>query len=288
MKTVVITGATSGIGFATSKLLASQGWRVIAVGRTQNNCEAAQASIKDAFPATEIVYFWGDLSRQREVARIAEQIAGYLDENNESRLDVLINNAGGVRNTYTPTEDGYELQFALNHLAGFLLTHHLLQYLQKGGGRMILTGSVSHKHMKIHWHDIMYKKRYSCLMAYKQSKLCNMLFAKEFNDRLAANGVKAYVVDPGLVNTDIGNKQTSGIVNWFWSMRKRRGRLPEVAAQTYAFLCNCSSAPDGFYYRDSQSRRYSKQADNREAARKLFELSERLCGIKFGRTINEG
>ena len=146
---------------------------------------------------------------------------------------------------------------------------------------MILTGSASHKHMKIHWQDVMYKRRYSCLMAYKQSKLCNMLFANEFNYRFSQSGVRAYVVDPGLVNTNIGNKQTSGIVDRFWSLRKRHGISPDVAAQTYIFLCNCPATPDGFYYRDCQKYEYSKRADDRQDARRLFELSERLCGICF-------
>jgi len=152
-------------------------------------------------------------------------------------LDVLINNVGGVRSWYATTDEGYEQQFALNHLAGFLMTYRLVQYLKRCAGLMILTGSNSHKHIKINWQDIMYKRRYSCLKAYKQSKLCNLLFATEFNRRFIKDGIRAYVVDPGLVNTDIGTKQTSGIVPLFWSLRKRYGVTPSVAAETYAFLC---------------------------------------------------
>lgn len=281
MRTAVITGATSGIGYAVARDLAEQHYYVIGIGRTTASCDAAKAKIMHVRPEARIQYFAGDLMQLREANDIAEKISSYLSQNYNGRLDVLINNAGGVRNWYSTTEDGYEQQFALNHLAGFLLTYHMLPSLIKAGGRMILTGSNSHKFMKIRWKDIMFKKRYSCLYAYKQSKLCNLLFAKEFNARFADTRVKAYVVDPGLVNTDIGNKHTSGLVNCFWTVRKRFGVHPDLAAETYSFLVNQEPEPGGVYYYRCQERSYSKQADKLNDARRLFELSERLCGIRF-------
>jgi len=134
--------------------------------------------------------------------------------------------------------------------------------------------------MKIKWKDIMFKKRYNCLLAYKQSKLCNLLFAREFNLRLSDRGVRAYVVDPGLVNTNIGNKQTSGLVNYFWALRKKFGVDPALAAETYSFLANQYPASGDLYYYRCQERRYSKQVDCQNAQR-LFALSERLCGIRY-------
>ena len=184
MKTVVITGATSGIGFAAAKALAATGLKVIGIGRTPKTCSKAKAELLKAVPEADVVYFSGDLSVQSDVNALGESINAYLDEN-DCTLSVLINNAGGVRNWYTTTPDGYELQFALNHLAGFLLTHRLWGALQRSGGRVIMTGSDSHKKTRMHWKDVMYKKRYNCLMAYKQSKLCNMLFARELGRRFA-------------------------------------------------------------------------------------------------------
>lgn len=100
-----------------------------------------------------------------------------------------------------------------------------------------MTGSQSHRGARVHWNDVMLRHRYDPLTAYKQSKLCNLLFAKGLNDRYAALGIHAYVVDPGLVHTDIGDK-AGGIAGLVWRFRKTHGAAPEIPAQTYA-----SSAP---------------------------------------------
>lgn len=277
MKAVVITGATSGIGFESARAVAAQGMRVIGVGRSPEKCDKAKAELISALPDAQVDYVCGDLSKQSDVHKVADAIIGMLDDDG---LWALVNNAGGVRNWYTTTADGYELQFALNHLAGFLLTHRLWPFLKKAGGRVMMTGSNSHKMMRMHWGDVMYKRHYSCLMAYKQSKLCNMLFATELNRRQSA--VKAYVVDPGLVNTEIGSKDTGGIVGAFWNLRRKKGVEPEVPAQTYAYLCSRQPAPEGLYYHGCRPAAYSKRVDDAADAKRLFELSEQLCGIKFG------
>jgi NAD(P)-dependent dehydrogenase (short-subunit alcohol dehydrogenase family) len=286
MKTAVITGATSGIGFAAAQALADQGWRVIGVGHSKKNSEAAKARLLRIAPEADITFVYGDLAQQSEVHRIADEVSALLNKQG-GMLDALISNAGGVRNWYTTTEQGYELQFALNHLAGFLLTYRLLPHLIGSGGKLILTGSGSHKHMRIRWNDIMFEKRYSPLFAYKQSKLANMLFAKEFNRRYSDEGIRAYVVDPGLVNTDIGSKQTGGLTHLFWELRKKNGVSPDKAAQTYKYLCGLPEHPEGLYYRDCEPSAYSRYADNEEHAKQLFDLSEQLCGITFERSIKE-
>ncbi len=172
MNTAVITGATSGIGYATAKRLLAMGYRVLLAGRTAENCEKAQSDLKREFPDGDIVFFCGDLMQQEEVRRVAGEMANFLDKRCGGRLDVLINNAGAVRTWYATTKEGYEQQFALNHLAGFLLAHLLMGYLKRAGGRMILTGSGSHKHARISWDDVMFqKRRYSCLRVYKQTKM---------------------------------------------------------------------------------------------------------------------
>ncbi len=287
MKTAVITGATSGIGFAVAKKLLDMGWRVLLVGRSQENTQKAMAELKRAYPAGEPAAFYGDLMHQREVNRVAGELNEYLNKNSDGRLDVLINNAGAVRAFYTTTEEGYEQQFALNHLAGFLLTHRLMGALKKANGRVIITGSGSHKHYAIRWDDVMYQcRRYSCLGAYKQSKLCNLLFAGEFNRRHEKENVRAYVVDPGLVSTDIGFKQSSGLVRAVWAMRKRKGIPPEKAALTYGALCESSIAPAGLYYLDSKPAAYDKRADRQADRERLFDLSLKLCGMDaFGEGI---
>ncbi|HHW47364.1 MAG TPA: SDR family NAD(P)-dependent oxidoreductase [Clostridiaceae bacterium] len=280
MKTVVITGASSGIGLEVARILTRKGFNVLGIGRSEINCNRAEEKILSENPDAKITYFLADLMQQREVIRVAEEITLYLNQKSNGELYALINNAGCVRSWYMTTEEGYEQQFALNHLAGFLLTYKLLPALIKAHGRVIMTGSESHKGIKVHWDDVMLRCRYNPLTAYKQSKLCNILFAKGLNDRYAAHGIRAYVVDPGLVKTDIGNKETGFLVNLIWTLRKMHGVPPEVPANTYAFLCKQETPPDGLYYYLCKEKDYSRQI-TRENADRLFELSERLCGIKY-------
>ena len=280
MKTAVITGASSGIGFATSAELIQKGYRIIGIGHDQTRCEEAACKLRMLSPDADITFLCGDLMQQREVERIAIEIAQLLAQQNENRLDVLINNAGCVRSWYTTTEEGYEQQFALNHLASFLLTFHLLKQLKRAQGRVIFTGSESHKHMRMHWNDLMLARGYHPLTAYKQSKLANILFAKGLNERYLGDGITSYVVDPGLVCTDIGCKNTGGLVGWVWSRRKRHGVPPEVPAKTYTYLCETNPAPRELYYHLCKPNSYSSQV-TRENAAKLFALSETLCGIQY-------
>ncbi len=281
MNTVVITGASSGIGLEVARTLTRLGYNVLGIGRNEANCNRAKERILSENPNAKIDFFLADLMQQCEVVRVAEEITLYLNERCNGELYALVNNAGCVRSWYMTTEEGYEQQFALNHLAGFLLTYKLLPALKKAQGRVIMTGSESHKGIKVRWNDVMLSRRYNPLTAYKQSKLCNLLFAKGLNDRYQASGINAYVVDPGLVNTDIGNKETGGLVNFIWTLRKRLGVLPAVPAKTYAFLCEEETAPEGLYYYLCKEKNYSKQVTGENVDR-LFELSERLCGIHYG------
>ena len=280
MKTAVITGASSGIGLAAAAELAQIGYRIIGIGHDKTRCEAAKAQLLARAPESNVTFLCGDLLHQREVERIAGETQSILQAEHENMLDVLINNAGCVRSWYTTTEEGYEQQFALNHLAAFLLTFRLLPQLKRADGKVIMTGSESHKHMRMHWNDPMLTRGYNPLMAYKQSKLANILFARGLNERYHGDGITAYVVDPGLVCTDIGCKNTGGLVDWIWSKRKKYGVQPEVPAKTYAYLCETKPSPRELYYHLCKPNSYSKQV-TRENANRLFALSETLCGIAY-------
>lgn len=286
MKTAVITGASSGIGLAAAAELAQNGYRIIGIGHDKARCEAAKEQIAARVPAANIVFLCGDLLHQREVERTASGIAEILASENDNRLEVLINNAGCVRSWYTTTEEGYEQQFALNHLAAFLLTFRLLPQLKRAQGRVIMTGSESHKHMRMRWNDLMLTRGYNPLAAYKQSKLANILFACGLNERYRKNGILAYVVDPGLVCTEIGCKNTGGLVDWIWNMRKKHGVQPEVPAKTYAYLCETDPAPAELYYHACKPNSYSRQVTCGNANR-LFAVSENLCGIAYPAWIPE-
>jgi NAD(P)-dependent dehydrogenase (short-subunit alcohol dehydrogenase family) len=285
MKTAVITGASSGIGLAAAAELAQNCYSIIGVGRDEKRCADAAEHIRKRAPASNITFLVGDLMQQREVLRISREISLILARGNEGRLEVLINNAGCVRSWYTTTEEGYEQQFALNHLAGFLLTHELLAQLRRAEGKVIMTGSESHKNMRMRWKDVMLARRYNPLTAYKQTKLANILFAKGLNERYLGDGIRAYVVDPGLVCTDIGCKNTGGMVDWIWNLRKKHGASPDVPAKTFAYLCETKPAPKELYYYLCKPSRYSAHVTSKNAIR-LFVLSERLCGVQYPVWIN--
>ncbi len=293
MKTVVITGATSGIGLAVLKEMLKLDYTVLAIGHSEKNVDTVLTEIQKEFPSKTIhaaiapfakddVHFsHGDLMQQSEVRRIASEVSRYLEDWCDGKLDVLINNAGCVRSWYSTSEDGYEQQFALNHLAGFLLTHLLMPALSKANGRILITSSNSHKNMKINWNDIMFKRRYRPLAAYKQSKLCNLLFALSLNELLSKAPVRAYAIDPGLVKTDIGLKQTGLLVKWVWHMQQKRGIDASIPAITYAWISDQNPPPEGLYYYLCKEKNYSSQV-TKENAKRLFHYSEQLCGIRFG------
>ncbi len=282
MDIVIVTGATSGIGLAVTRALLKRGYRVLGVGRCEKNCKTAESELEKEYPGANVRYYYGDLMQQREVKRLSEALRRDIDGHREGKLYALINNAGCARSWYATTEEGYEQQFALNHLAGFLLAHYMLPCLKKGRGLIVMTGSGSHRHMKVRWDDIMFEKRYHPLLAYKQSKLCNLLFAVALNKRFSNDGIRAYVVDPGLVKTDIGFKDTGRLVRFVWSMRRRRGAMPQVPAKTYAFLLDAEPPEGGLYYRQCRRAGYSRRVTEKDADR-LFELSEHLTGVVFGK-----
>jgi NAD(P)-dependent dehydrogenase (short-subunit alcohol dehydrogenase family) len=285
-KTIAITGATAGIGLAALRELAGRGAHVIGVGRSAEKCAGVRTDVLAEHPGARLSFVVADLASQRQVRALAVDIRERLDgAAGAPVLDVLINNAGTVASWYMATEDGYELQFAVNHLAPFLLTHELLPALRgpKAGGaesgRVLTVSSGSHRGARIRWQDVMMRQGYGVLAAYKQSKLANVLFSAEFNRRMAGSGVRAYAVDPGLVNTEIGLKGTSGVERLVWSLRRRGGVSPAEGASTLVYLASEPSPGDALYWKDCAPVQPSDEARSAAEAARLWALSERLCGI---------
>jgi len=281
-KSIVVTGASSGIGFEAARALAGRGAFVIGLGRSAERCAKAEQAVLKEYPGATISFVLADLSSQRQVRAAAWKILECCLSTRRNWLDVLINNAGGVASCFIPTEDGYELQFAVNHLAPFLLTHELLPLLKAApSARVITVSSASHRSMRIFWKDVMMRKFYNTLLAYKQSKLANVLFCYELNRRLKDTNICAYAVDPGLVNTAIGQKGTTGIVNWLWKIRRSGGVDPKEGSATVVFLASNPSVEgkrDG-YWKNCRSISPSRYAQREDMAARLWELSEHLCGI---------
>jgi NAD(P)-dependent dehydrogenase (short-subunit alcohol dehydrogenase family) len=284
-KIIVVTGATSGIGRATATVLAARGACVIGVGRSAQRCEETRQAVRTGHPEADLSFCLADLSAQRQVRSLAAEIRERIAAAGADRLDVLINNAGTVSSWYAATEDGYELQFAVNHLAPFLLTHELLPLLRNAPAARVMTvGSGSHYRTRMHWSDVMYRHAYDCLKAYKQSKLANVLFMAEFNRRMGRETqIRGYVADPGLVNTQIGLKSTGGLVRWIWERRRRHGVSPERGAETVIFLAADPTVQESqaLYWRACRPKAPSRYAQHPDPAARLWALSERLCGLRW-------
>jgi NAD(P)-dependent dehydrogenase (short-subunit alcohol dehydrogenase family) len=286
-KTVVITGATSGIGLATATELAGRGAYVIGVGRDKQRCSHAKEHIA-ATTGARTDFLTADLRMQKNVRQLAEDIQALLMEHGEKNLDLLINNAGMISAWYTLTDEGLETQFAVNHLAPFLLTHLLMPILLKSSEPRVLTvSSKSHRGTRIRFDDIMLKKSYSCLGAYKHTKLCNVMFMAELQRRFGNGNLRAFAVDPGLVRTEIGMKGTGGLVSFVWSMRARGGITPEQGASTCIHLASHEGPGEGIYWKDCAPIPSSGYSRRVAEAKQLWELSEKMCAIPpggFGKT----
>lgn len=176
------------------------------------------------------------------------------------------------------------MQWAVNHLAPFLLTHELLPLLQAApAARVVSVSSGSHYNTKLNWPDIQLFRHYRPLQAYKQTKLANVLFSAEFNRRQGSNSqVRAFAADPGLVNTEIGLKSNSFIARWAWDLRRRGGVTPEKAAKGIHYLLTEPSIQKSgeVYWKNGHPKSPSAYALNPEAARQLWELSARMCGVE--------
>ena len=201
-KTVVITGATSGIGEVAAIRLAEQGARIVAVARDRDRAEATLVQLRQANPAADHLAHIADLSRLSEMKRAAREIA-----ETEPNIDVLIDNAGAIFDKRQVTEDGLEMTFALNHMAYFVLTNMLLGHL-KAGARMVVTASGAHRGAVLAFDDLQSGKHYSGFAVYSKSKLCNILFTRELARRLKGTGVTANALHPGFVATRFGDEQS--------------------------------------------------------------------------------
>ncbi|MDN5853290.1 MAG: SDR family NAD(P)-dependent oxidoreductase, partial [Actinomycetia bacterium] len=195
-RTVLVTGATTGIGRATAVGLATMGAHVAITGRDRGRTEDAAREIRAAGGA-QVDVFVADLSSQVQVRRLAGEVLGALP-----RIDVLVNNVGGYWNTRHVTADGLERTFALNHLAPFLLTGLLLDRLTQGApARVITVASGAHAMGRIDFDDLQGQRSYSGSRAYDQSKLANVLFSYELARRCRGSGVTANALHPGMVST---------------------------------------------------------------------------------------
>lgn len=282
-KVFVVTGATSGIGLAVARGLLAMRHAVIGVGRSEERSAQTIRSLAQAFPGGRTTFIVADLGLQADVRRVAVEAGRWLDEWGQSGLDGLVNNAGTFTFWQTLTAEGFGTQWAVNHLAPFLLTHDLLPRLQAApAARVVTVSSGSHFGARLDWSDIQLMRRYNPLTAYSQTKLANVLFTAELRRRLGeSSSVRAFAADPGLVDTDMGMKASSRLASWVWAIR-RRGGIP--AEQAAAGILTLLLDPEvmhvnGVYWKHGRPKVPDAAGLDEDAGRRLWDLSLQMCGL---------
>ncbi len=274
----LVTGATSGIGEAIATQLAAQGADVLAVARNTERGEAAVARIRRTVPAARIEVMTADLSVMGDVESIADRVTGHWD-----RLDVLILNAGVARPRRELTPDGFEVDFATNHLSAFLLTQRLRDLLcASAPARIVTISSSGHKHVKrIDFDALATGENFHHMRTYLTTKLLTILFTTELARRLAGSGVTANAADPGFVRTRLG-RDAPGPFGLFLKAARVFQLSPDKAATTPVCLATSpeTAADTGGYYAKCRPRNPSSLAQDQTAAARLWSLSTELITRK--------
>jgi len=272
-KTVVITGATSGIGEVAAIRLAEQGARIVFTARDQARADDTMAALKKANAGADHVLHLADLSRLSEMKRVAGELA------REPQIDVLVNNAGALFNKRQETADGLEMTFALNHMAYFVVTNLLLGKL-KSASRIVTVASNAHRGAKLDFDDLQSRKGYIGFPVYARSKLCNILFNRELARR-TGSGITANALHPGFVATRFGDN-SGGLMRTVLKVAKPIGAIsPEEGAQTIIYLASSPQVAGvtGEYFYECKPTTPTAEARNDEDARKLWEISESIAGF---------
>ncbi|MHB8128377.1 MAG: SDR family oxidoreductase [Mobilitalea sp.] len=272
-RVAIVTGGNSGMGKATVAALADQGYTVIMLCRNKKRGEEAlQDLLKNK--KRDIRMMQCDLGCLEDIRRFTEEFKGVY-----SNLQVLVNNAGVVSLDRRVTSDGLEEQFGVNHIGHFLLTIRLID-IMKRGSRIVVVASGAHKIGKIHFDDYNLEKGFSVIKAYSQSKLANILFARELADRIRSKGITVNCCHPGAVATSMGVDRATGFGKSITGLLKPIFLTPEEGARTAIYLATCPEGAlvSGKYFYRCQISQTSKAAKSRKLAKQLFELSEQITG----------
>ena len=275
----LITGATAGVGRETALALARTGATVVMVGRARERGEEARAAVRAASGNADVHLLLADLASQAQVRALAGRVASGFD-----RLDALVNNAAVVQGRRTPTGDGIETTFAVNHLAPFLLTRLLLDRLSASGpdARVVTVASEAHRRVRrgLDFDNLQGERRYSEWGAYGASKLANIMFTYALARRLEGTGVTANCLHPGFVRTGLGHKGSLP-TRLVWALATPLMVSPRRAAETPVYV---ASSPEvagvsGRYFVDRRPRESSAASYDEAAQEELWRVSERLTGL---------
>ena len=279
-KTVVISGATNGIGKAAAIELSKENPKLLFTYRNQSLADELLAEIKDISPNTQVQSVYCDFSDQDSIKKCTNEINDLC-----ANIDVLINNAGVVNTSYHETGEGIENTFAVNHLGYFLFTNLLLQKL-KGDDetRIVNVSSAAHSFVKeMQWEDINFKNNFGQgLRSYGQSKLANLLFTRYLAIKLSTDNISVNAIHPGGVNTSLGSQNKAWYSKPLRLILKPFFRSPLKGAESIIYLATKQDdGVTGEYFVDSKIHKSSTYSKNLEEAHKLWDLSEKLVGQTF-------
>ena len=279
-KTIVISGATNGIGKAAAIELSKENPKLLFTYRNQSLADELLAEIKDISPNTQVQSVYCDFSDQDSIKKCTNEINDLC-----ANIDVLINNAGVVNTSYHETGEGIENTFAVNHLGYFLFTNLLLQKL-KGHDetRIVNVSSAAHSFVKeIQWEDINFKNNFGQgLRSYGQSKLANLLFTRYLAIKLSTDNISVNAIHPGGVNTSLGSQNKAWYSKPLRLILKPFFRSPLKGAESIIYLATKQDdGVTGEYFVDSKIHKSSTYSKNLEEAHKLWDLSEKLVGQTF-------
>ncbi len=273
-KICIVTGANSGIGKATAIGLANLSATVVMLCRSKETGEEAKKEIIELTGNNNVDLILCDLSSQKEIRNFVAEF-----QKKYKNLHVLINNAGVMKKQGAISIDGYEMNFAVNHLAPFLLTNLLLEILKLSApSRIINVSSAAHRMAKLNFDDLQSKNKKMRLMSiYGNSKLALMLVSYELSRRLEGTGVTVNTVHPGMIDTNLGRDMSK------FSQKFGKGlfKKPEVGAETSIYL---ASSPEvegitGKYYTKKEQKQSSKECYDEENAKKLWKITEEMTRL---------
>jgi NAD(P)-dependent dehydrogenase (short-subunit alcohol dehydrogenase family) len=286
-KTIVATGATSGIGAAAVLALAGMGARIVVIARDEARAKATMRKLEATAPGLDHRLHLADLSRMAETRKVGAAIAA-----SEPRIDVLINNAGAIFSNRRVTPEGLELTFALNHMAYFVLTEALRERLiATAPARVVSTSSIAHERASLDFGDLQSARGYGGLKVYSRSKLANILFTRELARRLAGTGVTANCLHPGVVATRFG-ESSGGMAELLIPFLRPFFISAEKGADTIVYLASSPQVADttGGYFIKRRIAEPSAAARDDAAAKRLWIESEKLANagaLKERPTVSE-
>ena len=281
-KTILITGANSGLGFEAAKQLAKQGHEIILLCRNKEKGELAVSEIKSYSNNQNIHLYTANLASQKSIETVAQQIKKDI-----SKLDVLLNNAGGVFNNFQLSEDGIEMTIANNHFNYFWLTYYLFDLLKNGkDARIINVASDSHYSAKKIDIESFYQKKgnYFVLSAYEQSKLANVLFTYTLAEKAKPYNITVNALHPGFVYTPIGEKNGNKFFGMVWSAASKLfGLSVEKGARSHIYLASSDEVKDisGKYFHNCKAKKSSSISYDKNLQAMLWNESERKSGFTF-------